>query len=193
MQRTIATSILAALLAVAFAAGARAQNTAEPAAQPSEAPPQTVPGSTSPAATRTVTAEAKAVAVVPDVERTPLAIKVDDPNLKWAACPPLFPDGCRLTVLHGDPAQPGADVYLQVPAGYRIPAHSHTSAERMVLVTGELEVQYQGRSPIVLQTGQYAYGPAALPHAAFCRSAGPCTLFIAFDTEVDALPYQGKL
>jgi quercetin dioxygenase-like cupin family protein len=193
MQRTIAASILAALLTAAFAAGARAQNTTEPAAQPSEAPPQTVPGSTSPAATRTVTAEAKAVAVVPDVERTPLAIKVDDPNLKWAACPPLFPDGCRLTVLHGDPAKPGADVYLQVPAGYRIPAHSHTSAERMVLVTGELEVQYQGRSPIVLQTGQYAYGPAALPHTAFCRSAGPCTLFIAFDTEVDALPYQGKL
>lgn len=167
--------------------------TAEPAAQPPEASPQTVPGGTSPAATKTVTAEAKAVAVVPDVERTPLAIKVDDPNLKWAACPPLFPDGCRMTVLHGDPAKPGADLYLQVPAGYRIPAHSHTSAERMVLVTGELEVQYQGRSPIVLQTGQYAYGPAGLAHTAFCRSAGPCTLFIAFDTEVDALPYQGKL
>jgi quercetin dioxygenase-like cupin family protein len=193
MQRSIAASTLAALAAVACAAGARAQITAEPAAQPPGTPPQTVPGSASPAATRTVTAEAKAVAVVPDVERTPLAIKVDDPNLKWAACPALFPDGCRLTVLHGDPAKPGADVYLQVPAGYRIPAHKHTSAERMVLVTGELEVRYQGRSPIVLQTGQYAYGPAGVPHNAVCRSAGPCTLFIAFDTEVDALPFQGKL
>ena len=166
------------------------------AATPSPPTPaaQAVPGSAGgPAATRTVTAEAKAVAVVPDPANTPLAIKVDDPSLQWGPCPQLFPQGCRLTVLRGDPAKPGADLFLQVPAGYRIPPHAHTSAERMVLVTGELEVQYQGRSAVVLQTGQYAYGPAKVPHAAQCRSQESCTLFIAFDTEVDVLPFDGKL
>ena len=63
-----------------------------------------------------------------------LAIKVDDASLRWAECPPLFPAGCRIAVLHGDPGKLGADVFFQVPGGYAIPAHWHTSPERMVLV-----------------------------------------------------------
>jgi quercetin dioxygenase-like cupin family protein len=157
------------------------------------AAPQTVPGTAAPAATTKVTAEAKAEAVVPDPSRTPLAIKVNDPNLKWAPCPPLFAEGCRIAVLRGDPAKPGADVFFQVPGGYSIAPHSHTSSERMVLITGELEVTYQGRSPIVLQTGQYGYGPAKAPHAVKCRSEDACTLFITFDRPVDAIPYEGQL
>jgi quercetin dioxygenase-like cupin family protein len=164
------------------------------APSPSMPAAQGIPGSAGgPATTKTVTAEAKAVAVVPDPENTPLAIKVDDPSLNWGPCPPVFPRGCRVTVLRGDPAKPGADLFVQVPAAYRIPPHTHTSAERMVLVTGELEVQYQGRSAVVLQAGQYAYGPAKVPHAARCRSEVPCTLFVAYDSEVDALPFEGKL
>ena len=154
---------------------------------------QTGPGSAAPAPVKKVTVEAKAVAVVPDAAKTPLAIKVNDPNLRWGNCPPLFPAGCRIAVLRGDPGKPGADVYFQVPSGYAIPAHSHTSPERMVLVTGELEVTYRGVSPVVLQAGQYAYGPAKAPHAAKCRSQGPCTLFIAFDLPVDAVAFDGKL
>jgi quercetin dioxygenase-like cupin family protein len=157
------------------------------------ASPQTLPGSAAPAATSKVTAQAKAEALVPDPERTPLAIKVDDPDLKWAPCPPLFAAGCRIAVLRGDPAKPGVDVFFQVPGGYTITPHSHTSPERMVLVTGELEVTYQGHSPIMLQAGQYAYGPAKAPHGAKCRSQGACTLFIAFDQPVDAIAYEGQL
>ena len=63
----------------------------------------------------------------------------------------------------------------------------------MVLVTGEMEVTYQGRSPIVLQAGQYAYGPAKVPHGAKCRSQDACTVFIAFDLPVDAFAYEGQL
>ncbi|HEX5648143.1 MAG TPA: cupin domain-containing protein [Steroidobacteraceae bacterium] len=164
------------------------------AQQPGAAPTaQAVPGSAAPAAVKKVTAEAKAEAVVPDMARTPLAIKVEDPNLQWGACPPMFPEGCRIAVLHGNPAAPGADVFFQVPGGYTIPAHWHTSAERMVLLTGELEVTYQGRSPVVLVKGQYAYGPAKAPHGAKCRSQEPCTLFIAFDLPVDAVAFDGKL
>lgn len=166
------------------------------AAQGQQAPPpaaQTVPGSTAPAATKKVTATARAEAVVPDAANTPLAIKVNDPSLRWGPCAPLFPSGCRVAVLHGDPAKPGADVFFQVPSGYAIPAHSHTSAEHIVLVTGELEVTYQGRSAVVLQAGQYAYGPPKAPHAGKCRSQGPCTLFISFDEPVDAMAFEGKL
>jgi hypothetical protein len=121
-----------------------------------------------------------------------LAKAAKDPSLQWGACPPIFPSGCEIAVLHGDPAKPNADVFLRVPGKYEIPAHSHTSAERMMLVTGELSVTYQGQPAATLSPGSYAYGPARLPHKASCVSADPCTLFIAFETPVDAQPFEGE-
>ena len=123
----------------------------------------------------------------------PLATPVNDPSLRWGPCPPIFPAGCEITVLHGDPARPNADIWLRVPAGYEIPPHRHTSAERMILVTGQLRVRYQGSPPATLSQGSYAYGPAGLPHVASCIGDQPCTLFIAFEGPVDAEPFTGSL
>lgn len=123
----------------------------------------------------------------------PLVLRQADAGLNWGDCPALFPPGCKIAVLHGDPAKPGADVFLRVPGGYVIPAHWHTSAERMVLVSGSLEVTYAGHPAARLETNDYAYGPAKLPHVATCRSTAPCTLFIAFDGAVDAHPFEGSL
>jgi hypothetical protein len=116
----------------------------------------------------------------------PLARSIDDPTLQWGDCPPFMPDGCGLAVLRGDPAQPNADVLLQVPGQSAIGRHWHSSAERMVLIEGELEVSYDDQAPITLQAGSYAYGPARLPHTARCRSTARCVLFIAFEGPVDA-------
>jgi quercetin dioxygenase-like cupin family protein len=95
--------------------------------------------------------------------------------------------------LHGDPAQPNADVFLRVPGGYRLPAHSHSSAERMILVSGELKVRYQGAPPATLTPGAYAFGPAKRPHDGSCAGQQPCTLFIAFEGPVDAVAFQGPM
>jgi quercetin dioxygenase-like cupin family protein len=111
-----------------------------------------------------------------------------DAALPWGGCPDFLPAGCAIAVLHGDPSKPNADVFFKVPAQSRIPLHSHTSAERMVLVAGELEVTYQGQAPIRLAPGDYAYGPAGLAHAGHCVSPVPCVLFIAFESAVDAVP-----
>lgn len=112
-------------------------------------------------------------------------------NLAWGPCPPIFPAGCQIAVLHGDPATPNTDVFLRVPAGYVIPGHSHTSPERMVLVEGELRVRYQGAAEQVLTPGEYAYGPSRLPHVGTCTSPTPCTLFIAFVGPVDGASEPG--
>jgi quercetin dioxygenase-like cupin family protein len=127
------------------------------------------------------------------VQEKPVARTAQDASLKWGACPAIFPKGCQIAVLHGDPAKPNADVFLRVPAGETLAAHSHSSAERMVLVSGRLTVQYQGSPATTLTPGQYAYGPAKLPHTATCRSAEPCTLFIAFEGPVDAEAFSGAL
>ena len=124
---------------------------------------------------------------------TPLAIRAADPALQWGACPPIFPEGCQIAVLHGDPAKPNADVFLRVRGGQALPAHTHTSAERMVLVSGQLRVKYKGAAAATLTPGMYAYGPAGLPHEASCAAGEPCTLFIAFEGPVDANLFQGSL
>lgn len=119
---------------------------------------------------------------------TPLAIKASDSALVWGPCPPIFPGECAITVLHGDPSKSNADVFLRIGAGNELPLHRHTSAERMILVGGQLRVEYAGSKPSTLDPGDYAFGPAGLAHKASCISETSCTLFIAFEGAVDALP-----
>lgn len=116
----------------------------------------------------------------------PLAVNYADPSVKWGRCPPIFPRACEIAVLQGDPASPNADVLLRVEAGYVLPRHKHTSAERMILLEGEMRVKYDGSEAVTLTPSTYAYGPAGLPHEAVCTSASRCTLFIAFEGPVDA-------
>jgi quercetin dioxygenase-like cupin family protein len=111
----------------------------------------------------------------------------DDPALEWGACPDFMPEGCQIVVLHGDPAEPNLDIFYRVPGGAEIARHHHTSPERIVLVSGEMSVTYDGQEPVVLTPGTYAYGPAKAPHSATCQSSGPCTLFIAFVEPLDAI------
>ncbi|HWN06258.1 MAG TPA: cupin domain-containing protein [Steroidobacteraceae bacterium] len=131
----------------------------------------------------TVPAGADAPPVDPAVSRNS-----GDTGLAWGPCPDFLPAGCAIAVLHGDPSRPNADVFFRVPARAEIPLHSHTSAERMVLVAGELEVAYEGQAPVRLSPGAYAYGPPGRPHAGHCMSDVPCILFIAFESAVDAMP-----
>jgi quercetin dioxygenase-like cupin family protein len=111
-----------------------------------------------------------------------------DSDLQWSPCPPGLPEGCTLAVLHGDPAKPNADIFLKLPAKSTIAEHSHTSAERMVLISGELQVTYKGQPQATLKPGAYAYGPARINHSGTCVSAAPCVLFIAFEQPVDLIP-----
>lgn len=128
-----------------------------------------------------------AYAEVPDAEPA-IANAADDAGLQWGGCPDFLPTGCAIAVLHGDPSKPNVDIFFKVPAKSEIPLHTHTSAERMVLVGGELEVTYEGQVAARLTPGTYAYGPAGRPHSAACVSDVPCVLFIAFESPLDAVP-----
>lgn len=117
-----------------------------------------------------------------------IAVKTmeNTPDLNSFNCPPFIPEGCMITVLQGDPAKGNFDILFKIPANFEVPKHWHTSPERMVLLSGTLEVTYDGEETKVLETGDYAYGPAKKPHTAKCGDNGPCTLFIAFEEPLDA-------
>jgi len=132
-----------------------------------------------------------ALAQTPDPEQA-LTQTAGDALLKWGPCPPFLPKECGIAVLHGDPAKDNLDVFFKVPAKSTIPLHWHTSAERMVLVVGELHITYDGQKSAVLKPGTYAYGPAKKPHKGYCASTVPCVLFIAFESPLDAVPIEGQ-
>jgi len=114
----------------------------------------------------------------------------DDPKLEWAPCPEFMPEGCGIAVLQGDPAEPNADVFFRLAPDTTVPMHWHSSAERMILISGQMQVNYEGQAPVVLTPGTYAYGPADLPHETYCEAGEECILFIAFEGPVDAMPTE---
>jgi quercetin dioxygenase-like cupin family protein len=136
-----------------------------------------------------IAALAAAPLTAADAQSTaPRAVQANDRNILWSPCPPFLPKGCQIGVLNGDPAKPNVDIFFKVPGKSKIAAHKHTSAERMVLVQGQMTVTYEGHEPVRLRRGSYAYGPAGLMHEAACLSAEPCVLFIAFEQPLDAIP-----
>ena len=111
-----------------------------------------------------------------------------DKAIQWGACPAFIPKGCEIAVLNGDPAKNNLDIFFKVPGDFHIPLHKHTSQERMVLVSGTLDVTYDNHEKVTIQVGEYAYGPAQLPHTAYCHKGSDCVLYIGFVTPLDAMP-----
>ena len=120
------------------------------------------------------------------VNEPALAFSHDDKTLQWGPCPAFIGEGCQISVLHGDPAKNNLDILFKVPSDFSIPHHWHTSAERMVLVSGKMKVTYDNQKSEMLETGMYAYGPSKRPHTAYCEKGDPCVLFIAFEEPLDA-------
>jgi len=60
--------------------------------------------------------------------------------LQWAPAPPVLPKGGQMAVLAGDPGKKGQFfvVRLKAPAGYKIPAHQHPTAETVTVISGDL-------------------------------------------------------
>jgi hypothetical protein len=60
-------------------------------------------------------------------------------EIVWGPAPPGLPPGSKTTILSGDPGQPGPfTLRAQLPAGYRIPAHWHSTEENLTVLSGLL-------------------------------------------------------
>jgi len=122
---------------------------------------------------------------------TSFATTINNKDLKWLPAPDFFP-GCSFTILHGDISKPNLDFFFKIEPNTEVVNHTHNSPERMILISGDLEVQYEGEKPVVLKAGTYAYGPAGKPHKAKCLGNDPCVLFVAMIDPFDAVPIIKK-
>ncbi len=96
-------------------------------------------------------------------------------QLTWGPAPPVLPKGGQMAVLSGDPTKFGPfTVRLKMPAGYKIPAHSHPSAELLTVISGEFgygmgdKLDEAGAEK--LPVGGFVDLPANMNHFAFAAT-----------------------
>lgn len=93
-------------------------------------------------------------------------------DLKWSDGPPFLPPGVKMAVLEGDPGKPGAfTIRLQAPDGYKIPAHTHPTAERITVISGTFHLgtgnKLDEAAGHEMVAGSFAVMPAGMKHFAW--------------------------
>ena len=90
-------------------------------------------------------------------------------TLKWGPQPPALPPGGQIAVLSGDPGKNAPYVVrAKLPAGYKIPAHTHPQDEHLTIISGSFHI---GMGPKLNQNkgekftaGAYALMPKNMQH-----------------------------
>jgi quercetin dioxygenase-like cupin family protein len=96
-------------------------------------------------------------------------------DLKWSDAPPSLPTGAKIAVLEGDPGKEGPfTIRLKTPAGFKIPAHTHPTAEAITVISGSFNM---GTGPKLdeaagheMSAGAFALMPAGTQHFAWSKS-----------------------
>jgi quercetin dioxygenase-like cupin family protein len=97
-------------------------------------------------------------------------------SLNWGPAPAAFPAGAQMAVVSGDPTQAGMfTVQLSMPDGYRLPPHSHPTAEHLTVKKGTFLVGMGDTMDLAkakaMKAGQSGDMPANQHHFAVTRGA----------------------
>ena len=95
--------------------------------------------------------------------------------VKWGPAPPMVPKGAEIAVLAGDPGKTGPfTLRLKMPAGFKIPAHSHPSYEAVTLISGDFNIgmgdKLDESKAEKLKPGSFINLPAEMNHFAFATA-----------------------
>jgi anti-sigma factor ChrR (cupin superfamily) len=95
-------------------------------------------------------------------------------GVKWGPAPTL-PAGAQMAVLSGDPSKDGPFVLrLKMPADYKVPAHSHPTAEHVTVLSGNFHAGMGDKLDTskgqALQPGGFVAMPANMHHFAWTTS-----------------------
>jgi mannose-6-phosphate isomerase-like protein (cupin superfamily) len=96
-------------------------------------------------------------------------------ELKWMDNPAV--KGAKQAVLWGDPAKGPYGTLKSMPGGTMLGLHTHTHAQRVVLVSGTIEFNLEGEAKKDLGAGSYVSIPAGAPHDASCKAGADCVYF----------------
>jgi quercetin dioxygenase-like cupin family protein len=95
-------------------------------------------------------------------------------DVKWGDAPPYLPPGAKFAKVYGNPKEkePYA-VRVKMPAGYKVPAHSHPEDEHVVVLSGALYVgagdKLDTEKGMPLKAGGVMLMPAKKHHFAYTK------------------------
>lgn len=93
-------------------------------------------------------------------------------EMQWRDGPPSLPAGAQIVVLDGDPGKQGPfTMRLKMPAGYKIPPHTHPTVERVTVISGAVRLgigeKFDETAGREMQPGDFVVVPAGVPHFAW--------------------------
>jgi len=101
-------------------------------------------------------------------------ILVTPADVKWSDAPPSVPAGAQIAVLEGDPGKKGPfTVRFQAPDGYKVPPHTHPTAEKITVISGTMLLgqgaKFDETAMREMSTGSYSVMPAGMQHFVLMR------------------------
>lgn len=105
---------------------------------------------------------------------TAVAASASQPGVAWGPAPAVFPPGAEIAILQGDPGKTEPfTVRLRFPNDYKIPPHTHPTAENVTVLSGTF---LAGMGTKFIESEMKAFGrdefasiPAEHPHYAMAR------------------------
>ena len=95
-------------------------------------------------------------------------------EMQWVDGPPALPAGAKIAHIQGDPKQAGPFTFrLKVPDGFKVPPHTHPSAEHVTVISGSLNLgmgdKFDQTATRELAPGGFAVMPAGMQHFAWMK------------------------
>ena len=120
---------------------------------------------------------------------TPIFIASGD--LRWADLDPTGAPGVKIVDVWGDHTKGAYGAFLKFPPGFVAPLHTHTSAIKIVVLSGTYMQTPEGKAEERLGPGSYAFQPGGnYKHISACDKASECELFIQSTGKFDLLPVE---
>ncbi|MEW6450687.1 MAG: cupin domain-containing protein [Pseudomonadota bacterium] len=91
--------------------------------------------------------------------------------IKWTA-PAAYAKGAQFAVIKGDPSKEGVYVVrLKVPAGFKIPAHTHPNDENVTVLRGTFHIgtgdKLDENKGMAIKAGGYSFVAKGMTHYAW--------------------------
>ena len=116
----------------------------------------------------------------------PIGPTVKDPKqIEWKASGTL-PPGAEFHALSEDKNTSAIQTLVRFKAGYLLPAHSHSSDEIIVVISGKLGIE-MGNEEKTLTPGGYASIPAGTPHTLRAKGFHACEILVSLSGPFDIL------
>lgn len=112
-------------------------------------------------------------------------------DLKWTDLDPKGAPGVKVADLWGDHAKGAFGAYIKLPAGFATPLHTHTSAMKVVFISGTYIQAPEGKPEVRLGPGSYMMQPGGnYRHTTSCDKASDCVFFVESIGKFDLKPVE---